>query len=176
MRICFTLEPEDIQRFEQAMARARRAVRSADENELVESARHALDALPLDGAPGYVRKRIAMVWHLIEMLEDEAWSLPVRFREEVVGALVYFSDPDDLIPDHVPVIGLLDDAIMLELLVSRERDLLMAYDRFCRYRERLGSPPADAAERKSWQLLLSRRRARLLQTVEEQRHRARRKP
>src|SRR5690606_9152285 len=49
---------------------------------------------------------------------------------------VYFADPKDVIPDHVQVLGYLDDAIMIELCVRELRHELEAYDDFCEYRER----------------------------------------
>ena len=150
MKITFDLEPADIERFNRARADARVAVRSADEGELVDCAKHTLDGLPLAAAPLYVRDRIQQVQRMIMMLEDEEWALPPALRQEVLSALVYFSDPDDMIPDAVPIIGLLDDAIMLELLLREERDLLDAYDQFCAMRRALGPLPDDLSARTAW--------------------------
>jgi hypothetical protein len=81
MRITIELEPADIARFQHALERARAAVRSADECELVDSAKHTLDSLPLGNAPGFVRERIAQVQRLIVMLEDDTWALrSARYR------------------------------------------------------------------------------------------------
>src|SRR5687767_5393576 len=109
MRVTFELEPGDIERFHEALARAHELVRSADECDIVDAARHALARLATARAPGYVRKRLAQIERLIEMLEDEAWALPKAERQDVIESLVYFSDPEDLIPDDMAVIGLLDD-------------------------------------------------------------------
>jgi uncharacterized membrane protein YkvA (DUF1232 family) len=127
MRITFELEEADIARFHAALRRARAAADCADEVEIVEAAKYALDHLPIASAPAYVRKQMAEVQKLIVMLEDEAWGLPQPERGEVLEALLYLSDPDDLIPDHIEVIGLLDDAIMLELLLHRLRAVRKAY-------------------------------------------------
>jgi uncharacterized membrane protein YkvA (DUF1232 family) len=167
MRITIELDPADVKRFEEALERARRAVRSADESDLIGSAKQALATLSLDSAPGYVRERIARVGCLVEMLEDEDWALPKALRGEIVKALVYFSDPEDLIPDHLPVIGLLDDAIMLELLLRQERDILRAYDRFCAYRDSLGPRPDDFEARKAWCKRLRTRRNRLIEALDK---------
>ncbi len=121
MRITFELEPADIARFHEAMARAERRVACAEEHEIVDAARHALATLPIATAPGYVRRRLQGVSRLVDMLEDEAWALPQVERAEVLQLLAYFSDPEDMIPDDVAVIGLLDDAIMIELLMRRMR-------------------------------------------------------
>ncbi len=162
MKITFELEPADVERFQEALARARDAVRSADEGELIDCAKHSLDRMPLAAAPLYVRDRINQVQRLIAMLEDEEWALPPALRTEVLSALVYFSDPDDMIPDGLPVIGLLDDAIMLEMLLREERDLLAAYEGFCQFRRRLGLLPDKLDLRTTWCAKLKRERQRLL--------------
>jgi hypothetical protein len=162
VKITFELEPADIERFQNALANARAAVRSADEGELIDCAKHSLDRLPLGNAPRYVRDRIAQVQRLIAMLEDEEWALPPALRCEVLSALVYFSDPDDMIPDGLPVIGLLDDAIMLEMLLREERNLLAAYDGFCVFRRALGPVPDDLDLRTVWCAKLTQERQRLL--------------
>ncbi|GAP65815.1 hypothetical protein MBSD_n1106 [Mizugakiibacter sediminis] len=161
MRITIELEDSDIRRFHEALARAHRLVACADETEILAAAKHALDHLPIACAPSYVRKRMVEVQRLIVMLEDEAWALPPPEREDVVRTLVYFSDPEDMIPDEVEVIGLLDDAIMLELLLRRLRHVIGAYGSFCAFRASLGPPPQDAAGRIAYARRLSRRREAL---------------
>lgn len=135
MRITLELEPDDIERFHAALVRARRNIACADEVDVIDAAKYALDHLDTASAPSYVRRRLVEVQRLIVMLEDEAWALTGAERADVIENLAYFSDPDDLIPDHIEVIGLLDDAIMLELLLRRLRRVRKAYAEFCAYRE-----------------------------------------
>ncbi|MBL8299834.1 MAG: DUF1232 domain-containing protein [Rhodanobacteraceae bacterium] len=156
MRISFVLEAEDVARFHAALARAERLADCMDECEVVETAKEALNTLPLASAPAYVRQRLVCVQQMILMLEDEAWCLPGDERRELLRTLIYFADPEDLIPDEVAVIGLLDDAIMLELLLRRLRHVIDAYMDFCDYRRKL---QADTAlERTHLSVLLARRR------------------
>jgi uncharacterized membrane protein YkvA (DUF1232 family) len=156
VRISFVLEAEDIARFHAALARAERLADCMDECEVVETAKEALNTLPLASAPRYVRQRLVCVQQMILMLEDEIWCLPSDERREVLRTLIYFADPEDLIPDEVAVIGLLDDAIMLELLLRRLRHVIDAYVDFCGYRREL---QADAAiDRSRLSVLLARRR------------------
>ncbi|HVF35291.1 MAG TPA: YkvA family protein [Candidatus Saccharimonadia bacterium] len=168
MRVTFELEPCDIERFHEARVRAHDMARCADESDIVAAAKQALDALTIGAAPGYVRKRIVMVQRLILMLEDESWALPKAEREDVAETLVYFSDPEDMIPDDLSVIGLLDDAIMLELLLKRMRHVLQAYDEFCARRALLRAGADGRVEQAS---ALARRRATL---QDRMRRRARR--
>jgi uncharacterized membrane protein YkvA (DUF1232 family) len=161
MRITFELEPADIERFHAALARARRTTRCADELDVIDAAKYALDNLSVGTAPAYVRKRLFEVQKLIAMLEDEAWALPDPERADVIETLIYFSDPDDLIPDEIEVIGLLDDAIMLELLLRRLRHVRKAYADFCAQRSALGSVAPDAQARQRIARELAARRVAL---------------
>lgn len=167
MRVTIDLDASDLLRFRHALARAARLARDADEPDLIAAAKHALDHLPLATAPGYVRKRIGEVQRLIAMLEDEAWALGGHERIEVLRTLVYFSDPEDLIPDDIPGIGLVDDAIMLELLLRRQRHMIAAWADFCRYRTSLGAVPDERAARIEHAGRLARRRTRLLERMRE---------
>jgi uncharacterized membrane protein YkvA (DUF1232 family) len=172
MRITFELEPADIERFHAALARARRSAGCADELEVIEAAKYALDHLCAGGAPAYVRKRVVEVQRLILMLEDESWALAGPERADVIGTLLYFSDPDDLIPDHVEVIGLLDDAIMLELLLRRLRHVRKAYAEFCGFRAGLDAADSDET-RVACARELASRRATLHARMDRQRTRNR---
>jgi len=147
MRITFELSEADIERFQAALEKSRRATRCADEVDVIDATKYALDHLSASTAPTYVRRRLVEVQRLILMLEDEAWALNDPERSEVVETLAYFSDPDDLIPDDIEVIGLLDDAIMLELLLRRLRSVLGAYADFCAFRNTLAAMHVDSDRR-----------------------------
>lgn len=161
MRISLELEPADLERFHAALARARRAAACADEFEVIEAAKYALDHLNTADVPAFVRKRVVEVQKLIVMLEDETWALSGTERADIVETLVYFSDPDDLIPDEIEVIGLLDDAIMLELLLQRMRHVRKAYADFCSFRSALEADVRDAEARRTHARKLAAQRTQL---------------
>jgi uncharacterized membrane protein YkvA (DUF1232 family) len=161
MRITFELEPADVERFHAALARARQLTQCADEVDVLDAAKYALDHMCAGTAPAYVRKRLVEVQRLILMLEDEAWALSDPERSDVIETLAYFSDPDDLIPDDVEVIGLLDDAIMLELLLRRLRVVLSAYVEFCTFRTTLAAMPSDSGRRHADARKLAEQRIKL---------------
>jgi uncharacterized membrane protein YkvA (DUF1232 family) len=171
MRITFELESADLERFHSAFDRARRLAAEAEEIDIVDAAKQALDAICLDRIPGYVRKRLVHVQRLILMIEDSDWNMPMPDRAEALAALAYFSDPDDLIPDHIEVIGLIDDAIMLELLARRMRHVLHAYRQFCLFRKAL----APASEGRSGRAVMARElagyRASLVEELKNRRER-----
>lgn len=111
--------------------------------------------------PEFVRSRIATVENLIAMAADEGWALADEDRTRVISALTYFADPEDMIPDNVPVLGFLDDAIMIEVVARVLQPEIDAYADFCIFRkgeaDRRG---ADAGKigREEW---LEERRAEL---------------
>lgn len=147
MRITFELDTGDLKRFHDAFERARQLAAAADEIDIIDAAKQALDALSVDSVPTYVRQRLVHVQRLLVMFEDEEWALPAPERDDALAVLAYFSDPDDLIPDHMAGIGLLDDAVMLELLARRMRHVLDAYAQFRAYRDGLAAGSGDARAR-----------------------------
>ncbi|PZQ13441.1 MAG: hypothetical protein DI564_11115 [Rhodanobacter denitrificans] len=143
MRITIELEPADLELLSGALEASRRTAAHVEEVDIIDGAKHALDSLCAGAVPSYIRKRLVHVQRLIVMLEDEAWALPAPERQEVLATLAYFSDPEDLIADDLQIIGLLDDAIVLELLVRRLRRVLSAYERFCTMRRTLAAALED---------------------------------
>jgi|TARA_B110000483_G_scaffold112751_1_gene136966 uncharacterized membrane protein YkvA (DUF1232 family) len=47
----------------------------------------------------------------------------------------YFADSIDLIPDHIPDIGFLDDAMFVEIIIRELRSEMSAYSEFSCFRE-----------------------------------------
>ncbi len=172
MRIVLELQAEDLARFRAALARAARLAACMDELDILETTKRTLDSLPLGRAPGFIRQRFIAVQRLIVMLEDEAWALGGPERDDVLRTLVYVCDPDDLIPDGIEGIGLLDDAIMLELLLRRHRHVFEAYADFCRFRREratddlLGDPLQRAKLLAGKRLALVERMRRRLRTAQ----------
>ena len=102
---------------------------------------------------------------LLTMLTDPDWPLDSDERSPVLAALAYACDPEDIIPDEIPGIGLLDDAVMIELVFHELEHELAAYEDFRRFRKTL---PRGAAARKdpdSTRQRLERRRAQLMERM-----------
>jgi len=95
----------------------------------------------------YIRSRLQQLQTLIDMLEDDGWGMKEVGQKRGLAALVYFNNPDDLIPDHIPGLGSLDDAIMLELLCRELKPEIEAYSDFATFRSaaanRQGIDPAE---------------------------------
>jgi uncharacterized membrane protein YkvA (DUF1232 family) len=59
-------------------------------------------------------------------------------------ALIYFCNPEDLIPDHIPGLRFLDSAIYVELVIRKLRNEVESYEEFSEYRV------AEEARRRVW--------------------------
>jgi uncharacterized membrane protein YkvA (DUF1232 family) len=106
------------------------------EKELVDGASELLRQSQKAQAPECVRKRLDDLGTLIAMLEDSEWALEQEDRQRIVAAISYFADPTDIIPDRLPGLGFLDDALMAELVIRELKHELEGYRDFCEYREK----------------------------------------
>lgn len=100
------------------------------------------DAVAAD-SPEFVMSRLETLKQLIEMVRDTQWRLEGRDRVRVLDALAYFADPEDLIPDRIPGIGYIDDAIMLELVARELKHEVKSYEDFCDFRKQKAAKAGD---------------------------------
>ena len=90
-----------------------------------------------DGVCPFVARRMQEATLLRRMLRDEDWPLASALRERIERVLDYIDRAEDLIPDSLPVIGLLDDAILVELFLRRAGGELGDYEDYCSFRHEL---------------------------------------
>jgi uncharacterized membrane protein YkvA (DUF1232 family) len=159
MRIVLDLSDDDLRYFRDRLRQAREAGRSHDEKEVLGGAARLVGELDGVEAPDFVRERLRRLSLLVQMLEDPEWRLTGSDRARVLDALSYFADPEDLIPDRIPGIGYLDDAIMIELVLVELRHEIEAYEKFCAFRT-AGRPKPDDLESRRDALQTRMRRQR----------------
>ena len=135
MKVTFDLDSKDLDYFRAVFRRARAAAEKADEAEIIGKAQAVIDQVGNSDAPAFVQQRVGKLESLIDMVQDAEWALASPERKNVLSALSYFAEPQDIIPDSVPVLGYLDDAIMIELVVKELHHEIEAFADFCRYRE-----------------------------------------
>ncbi len=136
MRFSIELTDRDLNFFRQALKKSRDAVRHADESEIIEAISDILAEIKREEPlPDFVERRIPKLESLIRMLQDDEWALPLEDRERLLAMFVYFGDPEDILPDYIPVIGYLDDVIMIELVVRELQHVREAYNDFCDFRD-----------------------------------------
>jgi uncharacterized membrane protein YkvA (DUF1232 family) len=137
MRFTLELSNRDLTFFREALKRSRDAVRHADEADIIEAIDDVMNEIKgEEPLPDFVAKRIPQLESMISMLKDDEWCLPIEQRERMLATFVYFGDPEDIVPDHIPVIGYLDDVIIIELVVREMAHVREAYVDFCEYRDK----------------------------------------
>ena len=173
MSISLTLElnDRDLKHFEDAMSAAQQAAAGKSEAEIIDCAAQLLNDAQGEHVPDFILDRLLRLDDMIAMVRDEGWALGADDRKRVLAALTYFCEPADVIPDHVQVLGYLDDAVMIELCVRDLQHELDAYDEFCDYRQReagkRGLEPANVG-RAEW---LGERREELVDRMHRRRER-----
>ncbi|HET7569325.1 MAG TPA: YkvA family protein [Gammaproteobacteria bacterium] len=146
MAVCFELEDQDLKYFHDQIARARTAAEQAGAEQVIAASRQLLAEVKADRLPAFIAERLGKLEALIEMVENKEWAMPEPECSQVLSALAYFSNPDDLVPDQVPGLGFLDDAIMVELVVNELQAEIEAYREFCSFRKRKGQAGANREE------------------------------
>ena len=167
----FELNDRDLEHFQAAMEKAKKAAAGKSAQEIIDCAAKLLGDAQKVAIPDFIKERLLHLDDMIAMARDEAWALSGEDRDRVLSALAYFCDPDDVIPDNVAVLGYLDDAIMIELSVRELRHELDAYDEFCDFRQNQAQRrglEADKVGRADW---LDSRREELVDRMHRRRDR-----
>lgn len=166
LKLSFELTDRDLGYFRDALKQSREAVRDAEEAEIIDAIYQVLgDIRANEPLPDFVATRIPELESLLRMLNDTEWQLPAQARERLLATFVYFADPEDILPDDIPVIGYLDDVIIIELIALEMIHIREAYADFCDYRDefdREHGNKIDAAVRRD---RLDRRRQKLHQRM-----------
>lgn len=170
LEITLEFNEDDLGYFKKLAEQALKSTENQPAEQIIASAKELLSSMSASGGSQYIHARISQLRVLIAMLEDKGWGMQAVGRGRVLAALSYFNNPEDIIPDEVPVLGYLDDAIMVELLTRELKPEIDAYEDFVVYREseakRRGLDPntvdrADFLEAQEQALLARMRRRRL---------------
>ena len=170
LKVIIELSNTDLGHFRRVMREARALAEQRGAEEIMAAAGALLSKVESEAAPDFIRDRLESITGLIDMVRDEEWQLPEAERARVLNALAYFCEPEDIIPDEVPGLGLLDDAIMVELVVRELRHEIEAYRDFCGFRKAQDERGEDAVDRESW---LDARRKALQSRMRNRRRRER---
>jgi uncharacterized membrane protein YkvA (DUF1232 family) len=167
MKLSFELTDRDLRYFKKALKESRAAVRDAEESEIIDAVRQVLDEIQTDQPlPDFVADHIPHLFSLIQMLTDDEWRLPTADRERLLAMFVYFADPEDILPDDIPVIGYLDDIIILKLVTRELQHVHEAYLDYCKYRDDFDEQHGKSIDGAVRRDRLDRRRQQLHQRMQ----------
>ena len=134
LKVTFELEDKDLQYFRTSMKEARAKAGRTTEAEVLNQAEAMIGQVQAANVPAFVTQRVDRLARLIDMVRDKEWNLESAERKNIIAALAYFAEPQDIIPDNVPVLGYIDDAIMIELVLTELKHELESFEDFCQYR------------------------------------------
>ncbi len=134
MEITFELSDDDLEHFRTVMRESRERVSELDDETLIRTTRELINQIRTSNASEFVRERVGLMETLIGMIVDPHWNMQPQDRPKVLQALAYFAEPDDLIPDEIPGLGFIDDAIMVEIVCRDLKHEIEAYRDFCVHR------------------------------------------
>ena len=145
--ITFTLSDRDLEKFKAIVVNARSAVSDQQGKADIEKAAYKIVDVAMNmDLPDFIADRLLQLKTLLDMMKDTEWDLSEDDQERIISAMAYFADPIDLIPDHIPGIGFLDDAMFVEIIIRELRSELSAYSEFCRFREAEDNRLRDAGK------------------------------
>ncbi len=93
-----------------------------------------LDELKNTHQEHYVLERITPLENMLQMFIDNQWPLSNATKTTLLAAFDYLTKVDDLIPDNIPVIGLLDDCIVIDIVSDKIKSELDNYSNFSQCR------------------------------------------
>lgn len=112
------------------------------------AAQRAVDHHPEGARCAFVASRLASLARLQALCADPGWDAPAALARQLDAIAAYAADPDALLPATVPVVGRLDEAILVDVLCQQAGAELAAYEDCCRFRQQVadgGGPAPDAS-------------------------------
>ena len=136
------LHVDRLRRFNHHVQRVAAGKPAFTADQIAGAARRVLRAAMKGQDSPFIRARMRRAGEIRAALADPHWEVPATLLGPMRSILDYIDDdPIQLIPCSVPVIGQLDDAILVDAAMDLLRGELDDYADFCRYRT------AEAANR-----------------------------
>ena len=162
-KVTFTLDEQDAKYFRSIYRKAKRGAKDLDAVTIIRDARAIVKQVHANKrTPTFVSDAISVLADLADLIQDDGWAASKKVRNDVLAGIAYFSNPDDLIPDHIPGLGFLDDAIMVKFIEDEFRHELWGYRKFRALRDSTEQRPwaKPGSDRLSKRLDADRRRIR----------------
>ena len=130
----FRLSSWDLERFNALLLTLASDRTPLDCDQVVTAARLLADSSGALSTPACIRQRLDQADTLASMLADQGWEPANEAVAPASAVLGYFKGQDHLIPDWIPQVGRLDDAILIDAAWPRLAGEVVSYQDFCRLR------------------------------------------
>lgn len=141
LKITFKLSDKDVSYLRKILRQAGTAAKGRSEEEIIRAGHRLAQDVRAAKPPQYVLERVDKLQDIVGTVEDKDWAPPQSVRRKILTALAYFANPIDLIPDRIPGLGFLDDAIMIELISQDLQHEIKHYRQFRSFRENAEQRP-----------------------------------
>lgn len=164
VRVSFNLDDADLEHLAAIAQQTQLRARSEPAEAIVAGAREVLETAHRAQLAGFVKERYSRLESMLQMVDDAQWGLSAEDRQRTLNALACFGSST-----AAQASGLLDHAIMIELVSRDLHHDLQAYGDFCRFRDSYDKKhPAPDADRERW---LQERCASLQERMHKRRRR-----
>jgi uncharacterized membrane protein YkvA (DUF1232 family) len=134
-KVTFELDEQDAAYFRALYRKAKKNASRMDPDGIIRDATKLVAHVnESKRVPQFVKDAISTLEDMTQIIEDEDYRAPQSVKTQVLAGLAYFSNPDDLIPDHIPALGFLDDAIMVKFVEEEFKHELWGYRKFRGFR------------------------------------------
>ncbi len=131
----YELDPKQLETFNQALHALSPEAPALSLDQFAAAGERALARHGDGGMPPFVASRMAALARMETMAADAAWSPSTELIRQIGILVGYRRETNDLIPDDLRVIGLLDDAVLVDVALQLLRHELAEYEDFCRFRK-----------------------------------------
>lgn len=131
----YELEPQRLERFNQALRDLSPEAPAMTLDQIATAAKRALLKHPDSDMPPFVQSRLTTLARLEALAADDDFGPSQELHRQLAILRAYRIDEGDLIPDAVAVVGLLDDAVLIDVSLQLLQEELAEYEDFCRFRK-----------------------------------------
>jgi uncharacterized membrane protein YkvA (DUF1232 family) len=141
-----TLDPARVDAFNQVLLRLCPRARPLAAGQIAAAARRLLFTDARERGEASIARRLARIEELEQMRADLGFALDDDSGRRIRELVAYVEQGDDLIPDDTPVVGQLDDAILVDLLLRDLGPELADYADYCAWRREIATREGVAVE------------------------------
>ena len=129
----YEIEPGRLQHFNGVLKQISVDAPALTMDQIVTAARRVLSRYRPGQRPAFVESRLQALLRLEEMAANPGWQMAEADRQRVALLREYVDEPQGLLPDALPVVGQLDDAVLIDMTLQMLRDELADYEDYCRF-------------------------------------------